>query len=76
MASAATASAVHDPAGAAASGTAAVTGNSDRVGGGHQQTLPDAGFDGMAVAGIGTGLAGAGWLLMFLGSRQLRRRSR
>jgi hypothetical protein len=43
---------------------------------GHQQSLPDAGFDGMAVAAIGTGLTGAGWLLMFVGSRQLRRRSR
>lgn len=43
---------------------------------GHQQSLPDTGFDGMAVAAIGTGLTGAGWLLMFVGSRQLRRRSR
>jgi predicted cobalt transporter CbtA len=43
---------------------------------GHQQSLPDAGFDGMAVAAIGTGLTGAGWLLMLVGSRQLRRRSR
>ena len=42
----------------------------------HQRTLPDAGFDGMAVAAIGTGLTGTGWLLMLLGSRQLRRRSR
>jgi hypothetical protein len=43
---------------------------------GHQQSLPDTGFDGMAVAAIGTGLTGAGWLLMLAGSRQLRRRSR
>lgn len=43
---------------------------------GHQRTLPDAGFDGMAVAAIGTGLTGTGWLLMLLGSRQLRRKSR
>jgi hypothetical protein len=43
---------------------------------GHQQSLPDTGFDGMAVAAIGTGLTGAGWLLMLVGSRQLRRRSR
>jgi hypothetical protein len=42
----------------------------------HQQSLPDAGFDGMAVAAIGTGLTGAGWFLMLVGSRQLRRRSR
>jgi predicted cobalt transporter CbtA len=42
----------------------------------HQQSLPDTGFDGMAVAAIGTGLTGAGWLLMLVGSRQLRRRIR
>jgi hypothetical protein len=46
------------------------------VGRGHQQTLADTGFDGMAVAAIGTGLASAGWLVMLVGSRQLRRRSR
>jgi hypothetical protein len=40
------------------------------------QSLPDTGFDGVAVAAIGTGLTGAGWLLMLVGSRQLRRRSR
>jgi hypothetical protein len=43
---------------------------------GHQQSLGSAGFDGMAVAAIGTGLTGAGWLLMLVASRQLRRRSR
>jgi hypothetical protein len=43
---------------------------------GRQQSLPDTGFDGMAVAAIGTGLTGAGWLLMLVGSRQIRRRSR
>lgn len=42
----------------------------------HPQSLPDTGFDGMAVAAIGTGLTGAGWLLMLVGSRRLRRRSR
>lgn len=43
----------------------------------HQQRqLPDAGFDGVVVAAIGTGLTGAGWLLMLAGSRRLRRRSR
>jgi hypothetical protein len=44
----------------------------------HQQQrhLPDAGFDGIVVAAIGTGLTGAGWLLMLAGSRRLRRRSR
>jgi ABC-type uncharacterized transport system permease subunit len=41
----------------------------------HRQ-LPDAGFDGIVVAAIGTGLTGAGWLLMLAGSRRLRRRSR
>ncbi|MBO0830390.1 MAG: hypothetical protein J2P28_22345 [Actinobacteria bacterium] len=38
--------------------------------------LPDVGFDGVAVAAIGTGLTGAGWLLMMIASRRLRRRSR
>jgi hypothetical protein len=33
-------------------------------------------FDGMLVAAIGTGVAGAGWLLMLAASRRLRRRSR
>jgi predicted cobalt transporter CbtA len=43
----------------------------------HQQRqLPDAGFDGILVAAIGTGLTGTGWLLMLAGSRRLRRRSR
>lgn len=43
----------------------------------HQQRqLPDAGFDGVVVAAIGTGLTGVGWLLMLAGSRRLRRRSR
>ena len=42
----------------------------------HRESLPDAGFDGMAVAAIGTGLTGAGWFLMLMGSRQIRRRSR
>ena len=42
----------------------------------HQQQLPDAGFDGILVAAIGTGLTGGGWLLMLAGSRRLRRRSR
>ena len=43
----------------------------------HQQRqLPKAGFDGIVVAAIGTGLTGAGWLLMLTGSRRLRRRSR
>lgn len=43
----------------------------------HQQRqLPEAGFDGILVAAIGTGLTGAGWLLMLTGSRRLRRRSR
>ena len=43
----------------------------------HQQRqLPEAGFDGMLVAAIGTCLTGAGWLLMLIGSRRLRRRSR
>jgi hypothetical protein len=43
---------------------------------GHQQSLPGAGFDGMAVAAIGTGLTGAGWLLMLVAGRQRRRGSR
>src|SRR5215471_7318765 len=39
----------------------------------HQQRrLADAGFDGIVVAAIGTGLTGAGWLLMLAGSRRLR----
>lgn len=42
----------------------------------RQPALPDAGFDGMLVAAIGTGLFGAGWLLMLVASRQLRRRYR
>ena len=54
----------------------AMTATQASSGGGHQRTLPDAGFDGMAVAAIGTGLTGTGWLLMLLGSRQLRRKSR
>lgn len=42
----------------------------------HQRRqLPAAGFDGILVAAIGTGLTGAGWLLMLTGSRRLRRRS-
>jgi len=36
----------------------------------------DTAFDGMLVAAIGTGVAGAGWLLMLAASRRLRRRSR
>jgi hypothetical protein len=43
---------------------------------GHQQSLPGAGFDGMAVAAIGTGLTGTGWLLMLVAGRQRRRGSR
>jgi hypothetical protein len=43
---------------------------------GHQQSLPGAGFDGMAVAAIGTGLTGSGWLLMLVAGRQRRRGSR
>jgi predicted cobalt transporter CbtA len=42
----------------------------------QEQQLPEAGFDGILVAAIGTGLTGAGWLLMLTGSRRLRRRSR
>jgi predicted cobalt transporter CbtA len=42
----------------------------------QEQQLPEAGFDGIVVAAIGTGLTGAGWLLMLTGSRRLRRRSR
>jgi len=41
-----------------------------------QHQLPAAGFDGILVAAIGTGLTGAGWLLMLTGSRRMRRRSR
>jgi len=48
-----------------------------RDGESHQQRqLPEAGFDGVLVAAIGTGLTGAGWLLMLAGSRRIRRRSR
>ncbi len=43
---------------------------------GRRQPISGAGFDGTAVAAIGTGLTGAGWLLMRVASRQLRRRSR
>jgi predicted cobalt transporter CbtA len=56
---------------------ATVTG--DRGGQPHHQQpqqLPEAGFDGILVAAVGTGLTGAGWLLMLTGSRRLRRRSR
>lgn len=42
----------------------------------QKRQLPEAGFDGILVAAIGTGLTGAGWLLMLTGSRRLRRRSR
>jgi hypothetical protein len=42
----------------------------------EQHQLPAAGFDGILVAAIGTGLTGAGWLLMLTGSRRMRRRSR
>lgn len=42
----------------------------------EQRRLPAAGFDGMVVAAVGTCLTGAGWLLMLVGSRRLRRRSR
>jgi len=42
----------------------------------QQRQLPEAGFDGVLVAGIGAGLTGAGWLLMLAGGRRLRRRSR
>jgi hypothetical protein len=42
----------------------------------EQRQLPAAGFDGILVAAIGTGLTGAGWLLMLTGSRRMRRRSR
>ena len=35
--------------------------------------LPDTGFDGIAVAAVGTALTAAGWLLLIAGSRRLRR---
>ena len=58
---------------AAASSTVAAV----REGQPHQpRQLPEAGFDGILVAAIGTGLTGAGWLLMLAGSRRIRRRSR
>ena len=64
-------------AGAAAPRKALVTTGRATDGQGHQQpALPGAGFDGMAVAAIGTGLTGAGWLLMLLAGRQRRRGSR
>jgi hypothetical protein len=75
-ASAAIAAPVHAVAAAAAHKESIVTAGRATKGRGHQQSLPDTGFDGMEVAAIGTGFAGGGWLLMFVGSRQLRRRSR
>jgi predicted cobalt transporter CbtA len=61
-----------DRAGAPPAAVAAV-----RDGQPHQQRqLPEAGFDGILVAAIGTGLTGAGWVLMLAGSRRMRRRSR
>ena len=75
-AGAAVAPPVHTVAIAAAHRATLVTAGRAAKGRGHQQSLPDTGFDGMEVAAIGTGLACGGWLLMFVGSRQLRRRSR
>jgi hypothetical protein len=67
----------HPGAGAAAPRKALVTTGRATDGPGHQQqSLPGAGFDGMAVAAIGTGLTGAGWLLMLVAGRQRRRGSR
>jgi predicted cobalt transporter CbtA len=57
---------------AASAAVAAVRGGQPH----QQQRLPEAGFDGILVAAIGTGLTGAGWLLMLTGSRRIRRRSR
>jgi hypothetical protein len=78
MASTAAASAApaHPGAAAAVQRKAFVTMGQATGGQGHQQALPGAGFDGMAVAAIGTGLTGAGWLLMLIAGRQRRRRSR
>lgn len=67
----------HPGADAAAQRKALVTTGLTTGGQGHQQQpLPGAGFDGMAVAAVGTGLTGAGWLLMLAAGRQRRRRSR
>jgi hypothetical protein len=63
-------------AGAAAQREALVTTGRATDDTGHQQGLPGAGFDGMAVAAIGTGLTGGGWLLMLVAGRQRRRGSR
>jgi hypothetical protein len=78
MASAAGAHAAPAHAGTATAAQRRAAGSTGRAtdGPGRQQALPGAGFDGMAVAGIGTGLTGAGWLLMLAVSRKLRRRSR
>jgi hypothetical protein len=73
---AASATPIHGNAAGARDGKAVVIASSATAGRGHQQRLPDKGFDGMAVAAIGTGLVGGGWLVMLVGSRQLRRRSR
>ena len=56
----------------AASGPAAGRGGQPH----QERQLPEAGFDGILVTAIGTGLTGGGWLLMLTGSRWLRRRSR
>jgi hypothetical protein len=73
----ASAAAAHPGAGAAAQRKALVSTGRATDGQGHQQpALPGAGFDGMEVAAIGTGLTGGGWLLMLLGGRQRRRGSR
>lgn len=53
-----------------------ITGRTTDGPGHQQQSLSGAGFDGMAVAAIGTGLAGTGWLLMLIAGRQRRRGSR
>lgn len=66
----------HPGAGAAAPRRAQVSTGRATDGQGHQPELPGAGFDGMAVAAVGTGLTGAGWLLMLLAGRQRRRGSR
>jgi hypothetical protein len=78
MASTAAASAapVHSGAAAEADNKALVGTGRVAQGPQHQQAPPGAGFDGMEVAAIGTGLAGGGWLLMLVAGRQLRRRSR
>jgi hypothetical protein len=78
MASTAVASAapVHPGTGASAQRQALVTTGRASDAPGRQQALPGAGFDGMAVAAVGTGLTGGGWLLMLVAGRQRRRGSR